>query len=184
MGWRGHREPIKHFRVSEIFPKLSHPNNLHLSAADGWLGLGNWREAESELDQIDEAFAGHPKVLEVRYKMYAASKQWDRAVDVGKKARDLMPDEQWGYFYAAYALHELKRTQEAYDIIKPAVEKFPGERIMHYNLACYACQLGKLKEAMDWFHKTVLIPGKENIREMALLDKDLEPLWREIEAIK
>jgi len=171
------------FRVSEFSQTLAHPNNLHLSAADGWLGLGNWHEANVELDQIDTALAGHPKVLELRYKVCAASKQWDRAVEVGNTARKLMPEEPWGHFYAAYALHELKRTQEAYDIIKPVIGKFPAERIMCYNLACYACQLGKLEEAMEWFQKTILIPGKENIRDMALSDKDLEPLWQKIEAI-
>jgi len=52
--------------------------------------------------------------------------------------------------------------------------------MMRYNLACYSCQLGNLKEAMGWLEKAIDLAGKEDIRLMALEDKDLEPLWSRI----
>ena len=159
---------------------LPHPDNRHLEAAEGWLGLGNWREANEEIDHVNQTFRVHPQVLEVRYKIFCAAKQWDMAAEVGKAARDAFPNEPWGHFYTAFALHELKRTQEVYDTLRPVIDKFPDEQIMRYNLACYACQLDKLDEAMDWFEQSLRMPGKNDIRRLALEDKDLEPLWNRI----
>jgi predicted Zn-dependent protease len=167
-------------RVNEKPKSLPHPDNRHLEAAEGWLGLGNWQYANDELDQISDQFHAHPYVLELRYKVHGAAKRWDMAIEVAKTACEILPDEPWGHFYMAFALHEMKRTQEAYDTLKPVVDKFPEEQIMHYNLACYACQLGRLKEAMDWIEKSAGMEGKHNIRKLALEDKDLEPLWGKI----
>ena len=53
------------------------PPDLHyLSAAIGWLGLGNAAEAEKELGLISVAHRGHPDVLEVRWIISAEQKQW------------------------------------------------------------------------------------------------------------
>lgn len=162
---------------------LPHPDNRHLEAAEGWLGLGSWNEAGGELDQISDEYAAHPHVLEMRYKIFGASKQWEKAVEIGLLAREIFPDEPWGHFYAAFALHELKRTREAYDTLRPVIAKFPEEQIMCYNLACYACQLGQLEEAMDWFQQSIRIEGKNDVRKLALDDKDLEPLWSRIKTM-
>jgi len=162
---------------------LPHPHNKHLEASEGWLGLGNWQEAEAELAHIAPRFRTHPFVLEMRYKIYEKSGQWDRAVAVAENLRSTLPDNQWGHFYLAYSLHELKRTQAAYDILLPAVEQFPEHYLMRYNLACYACQLGKLEEAMTWLAKAIELSDNKEIRSMALTDPDLKPLWPKIKKV-
>ena len=78
--------------------ELPHPDHQYLDAAEGWLGLGNWREASQELEQIRPQFRLHPSVLEIRYKIHAEAKRWAEAVVVAKTVRDLLPDELWGYF--------------------------------------------------------------------------------------
>ena len=50
-------------------------------------------------------------------------------------------------------------------------------------IACYACQLGDLKEAFGWLTKAIDLAGKEDIRQIALDDRDLEPLWLDISEI-
>lgn len=160
---------------------LPHADNKHLEAAEGWLELGNWQEANEELELITPLFRAHPYVLELRYKIYDAAGRWDMALGVAKGVRELLPDNQWGHFYTAYALHELKRTQEAYDVLKAVIFKFPDHQLMHYNLACYACRLGKLKAAMKWLEQAIDL-GAE-IHKQALEDPDLEPLWNQIEEI-
>src|ERR1039458_8115998 len=82
--------------------------------------------------------------------------------------------------HRTYSLHALNRTKEAYDVVYSVVAKFPDEYIMRYNLACYSCRLGNLKEAMKWLEKAIDLAGKKDIRLTALNDADLEPLWREI----
>jgi hypothetical protein len=47
---------------------------------------------------------------------------------------------------------------------------------MRYNLACYACQLGNLKQARKWLEKVIEIAGTNEIKLMALGDPDLEQL--------
>lgn len=75
---------------------------------------------------------------------------------------------------------ELKRTREAYGVLISVVDKFPDEHLMRYNLACYSCQLGNLKEAYQWLEKAIDLAGKKDIRQTALDDCDLELLWQEI----
>jgi tetratricopeptide (TPR) repeat protein len=160
--------------------KLPLPDQRHLDAADGWLGLGDHLSANEELEQITPELRAHPFVMEVRYKIYAAAKQWEGAVEIARALATSLPDNPFGHFHLAYALHELKRTQEACDTLKPVVDKFPNEWLMRFNLACYACQLGDLKEAMMWLEKAIDLAGKNDIRLMALDDPDLEPLWTKI----
>jgi hypothetical protein len=45
--------------VKELEPH----DKRHLDAAQGWLGLGNWREANEELEQITPERRAHPDVL-------------------------------------------------------------------------------------------------------------------------
>jgi catabolite regulation protein CreA len=55
--------------------------------------------------------------------------------------------------------------------------------INSYNLACYECQLGNLKDAMQWLEKAIDLAGKKDVRVMALDDPDLEPLKCQIPKI-
>jgi hypothetical protein len=82
----------------------------------------------------------------------------------------------------AYSLHELKRTKEARAVLLPMADKFPDQYIIPYNLACYCCQLGELKESLQWLGKAIDLAGKKEIRLMALEDPDLEPLRKQIKA--
>ena len=116
-----------------------------VDAAEGWLGLGNWREANEEIENITPQFRAHPFVLEMRYKIYSAADRWDMAVDVAMGLREILPDNQWGHFYTAYALHELKLTQDAYNTLKPVLEKFPDHFLMRYNFGLLFVSARKIK---------------------------------------
>ena len=128
---------------------LPYPDNQHLEAAEGWLELGNYLEANEELEKITPQLRAHPHVLEMRYKIYAAANRWEEAVEIAQTLSERLPDNSWGFIHYAYSLHELKRTKEAYGFLIPVVDKF-SEPTIRYNLACYSCQLGNLKEAMQW----------------------------------
>jgi predicted Zn-dependent protease len=110
--------------------KFPYPDNKHLDAAEGWLGLGNWREANEELENIAPKLRAHPYVLELGYEIYSAAKKWDGAVEIAGTMARLLPDNPWGHFHLAFSLHELKRTKEAYETLKPVVDKFPKEYLM------------------------------------------------------
>jgi tetratricopeptide (TPR) repeat protein len=163
--------------------KLELNDQRHLEGAQGWLGLGNWLEANEELEQITPQMRAHPDVLLVRWHVYATAKKWEMAVEVARAITKLLPENSFGWVHWAFSLHELKRTKEAWGVLVPVVDKFPDEYIIRYNLACYACQLGNLKEAWQWLEKAFDFGDSKNLKLMALDDHDLEPLWIDISEI-
>jgi predicted Zn-dependent protease len=162
---------------------LGHPEKFHIIAATGWLELGDWKEAGVELDQLPQELNKHPDVLQVRWAICSEAKDWDGAVAAAQSFSEAMPDDSFGYVHQAFALHELKRTQEAWDMLHAVADKFSKEYLVFYNLACYACQLGQRDEAIKMVTRAITLGGKKKVREMALHDRDLESLRDDIKEI-
>jgi tetratricopeptide (TPR) repeat protein len=148
----------------------------HLEAAHGWFELGNCLQATEELNQISPQMRGHPDVLVVRVAVFEAAKRWEYAAEVARAITEFAPESPFGWIHCALALHELKRTREARDLLLPVVDKFPDQYIIRYNLACYAAQLGDLKAARAWLEKAFELNHSKDVRRTALEDPDLEPL--------
>jgi tetratricopeptide (TPR) repeat protein len=127
----------------------------------------------------------HPDVLEIRWQIYAKESKWEACKDIARTITQTEPDRASGWIHLAYSTRRAPNGNlgAARDILFPAAEKFPQVPIIPYNLACYACQLGNLKEAMQWLQKAIDLAGKNDIRDMALKDPDLEPLWNQISEI-
>jgi Flp pilus assembly protein TadD len=142
--------------------------------------LNNPREAAAELGRISPRWREHPAVLEVQWRLYAAERLWEEACELGRRMVLLAPDEPAGWIDRSYALHELKRTREAWELLLPAAEKFPNVGLVPYNLACYACQMDDRAEAQRWLQRAATIIAEDELKQLALKDKDLEPLWPEI----
>lgn len=160
---------------------LQTPDIHHLSAAEGWLELGNAREAQAELDCISAAAQGRVEVLAVRWGVLTRFNLWEECVVVATRMIEIAPDEVFGWIHRSYSLHEIKRTQEARDFLLPAVKLFPKVETIPYNLACYECQLGDLDAARNWFHRALQLHDPTDLRERALEDPDLKPLWPELQ---
>jgi len=117
----------------------------------------------------------------MRSQIYQAEERWDGVVKVANTLVKQEPNLPTGWILRSYALHELRRTKEAYDLLVPAADKFPKRPVIFYNLACYACQLGQLKEAMQRLQRAIEVSGKKmQIQLDALEDPDLQPLWDKI----
>jgi len=162
--------------------QLEPPDSHHLNAALGWLGLGLSEEAKNELNLISEAHQQHPDVLEARWLILAGECKWDAALQVARRLLAQSPERADGWLHQAYALRRAPEggLEEAWKALRPAADRFPKEPIIPYNLSCYACQLRLLDEARLWLKRALKIGGKERIKQMALADADLEPLWEEI----
>ena len=160
--------------LNELPPEDVH----HLRAAEGWLELGNHLEANRELEAITPLLRAHPTVLIVRWQVYAQALQWTDAYEIANALVNMLPDDPVGWIHRSYVLHEQKRTQEAWDQLLPAWTRFPIEPMVSYNLACYACQLGKPKEAWTWLERAFAMDDSQNraLKRQALKDPDLEPL--------
>ena len=156
--------------------KLSFQDQRFLDAAVGWLGLGDHLAANEEIEQIASGFKADPRVLEVRLQIYWAAEKWEACVEIASALVRLKPDNEYGCVGRSFALHKLKRTQEAYNFLLPAGVTFPKNWTVPYNLACYCAQLNHLDEAQIWFKKAMAI-NEHIVKREAIDDPDLKPLW-------
>src|SRR6185503_14687913 len=157
-------------------PKLESPDTHYLRAAQGWLELGNPAEAGEEIARISPALLDHPDVLEVRWSVCAAGRRWEAALEVAERLVKLAPERSSGWIHCAYAVRRAAGggLQKAWEVLRPAFEKFPKEAVIPYNLACYAAQFGRLDEAWEWLHKSMEAEGNvQTIQQRALADTDL-----------
>ncbi|MFN3409160.1 MAG: TPR end-of-group domain-containing protein [Limisphaerales bacterium] len=164
---------------------LGIPDIHHLRAAQGWLELGNPREAEIELAKLSPAGQAHPDALEARWQVKAQRKQWEACCDIGRALTRVAPARPQSWIHLSFALHELRRTNEARDNLLRVADRFPTNVLLRYNLACYECQLNRPDEAMRWLRAALQLaeePG--DLKQMALADVDLQPLWGEIAALE
>ena len=100
---------------------LAPPDSLHLQAAQGWCELHAF--ADAELDNIASSLRAHPKVLEVRWQIYANLEKWAGALDIASAIVKLVPDWPSGWIYRASSLTELNRQQEAYETLSEAAAR-------------------------------------------------------------
>src|SRR4051794_30252474 len=124
------------------------PDDLrHLTAAQGYCELRMYLEADGELDEIDPEVRHVPEVLQVRVAIYGGLARWDLMQTVAKRLALYDPQNvQWTIDWA-YATRRADSIEAARLILVNALESIPSAGVIHYNLACYACQLGKLEEA-------------------------------------
>jgi tetratricopeptide (TPR) repeat protein len=155
---------------------LQREDAMHLRAAEGWLELGLMDEALAEVEQISESTQHHPLALILLWRVYSQAGKWRKCVEVADELVQREPGNSFGWIHRSYALHELKRTQEAASLLEPAIGLFSDEELIPYNLACYACQLGKLSEAKAFLEVAFKRGKRAEIKERALEDADLFPL--------
>ena len=162
------------------------PDVHYLRAAIGWLQLGNHREANEELEQIAPQLRVHPDVLAVRWQIYARAQRWDACVNIASVVVELNPERSSAWLDLAYSLRRVINggLEAAFNALLPAVERFPAEPLIPFNLSCYACQMGRLEDASNWLLRAFAIAGKAGARKrlglLALEQPDLKPLWRRI----
>lgn len=170
------------YRILNTVKPLEMPDAHYLAAAVGWLGLDNWPESVAELENIAPEFQTHPDVLNVRWAIYAKAGQWDKAAEFAKIFREAHRHEPQAWIHLAYATRRMPEggLLPAKDILVKARQLFPDEAIIPYNLACYDCQLGNLKDAREWLQKAFAIGDPKDLIKMAAADPDLEPLRDEI----
>ena len=152
----------------------------HVRAAHTWLELGDHLQAEGELDQIAPRLHQHPQVLELRALICADAGRWGECLELTSTLVDMAPERPFGWIHRSFALHKLRRNQEAYDLLLPAVVCFPKHWLVCYNLACYACRLERKQEACKWMEMAFGMGGPDAIKQMALQDPDLKGFWAEL----
>ncbi|MEA3210753.1 MAG: hypothetical protein QOE70_3810 [Chthoniobacter sp.] len=146
-----------------------------IRAAEGYMDLGMFLDANEELEQIDADSRHLPEVLATRIRVYSALEKWELMLTMARRLALEQPDNpEWRVLWA-YAARYGDSMEAARLILVNAVEDQPDAAILHFNLAGYECQLGNLEEAKARLHRAFELD--EKYRLLALEDEDLEPVW-------
>ena len=154
------------------------PYKRQLTAAAGYLELGMAADASAELDAIDPSRRSDWEVLALRVAVCQETKDWVPMLLLSERLVAMQPDQAQWPLSLAYATRRCQSLEAARKILLGAMERFPGESTIRYNLACYEAQLGNLDLARD--HLTRAIRMHDAHRAMALADPDLAPLHEEL----
>lgn len=167
--------------------RLPPPDALYFDAAVGWLLLGDTASALAELARLSPTARRLPDVLELEWSIHARRADWPAAYEVARQLVESCPERPSGWMDQAYALRRMPGggLPRAWEALRPALDKFPDEHLIAYNLACYAAQLNRLDEAWALFQRALAVADKAgDVVKLALQDDDLKPLWPRISAVE
>ena len=148
---------------------------LQLRAAQGFLELGDYDSAWEELETIPAEDRAHPVVLRMRVKIYRHKERWMEMAEIARHLTEIEPHQTSHWITRAWAERRYLGFATAEQTLLKALEGFPDDSLIHYNLACYACRQGRLKEAKELLAKAIILDPQW--RESALEDEDLEGIW-------
>ena len=149
---------------------LTLEDHQHLTAADGYCELKMYLDADAELEQITGKRRHLPEVLGISLKIY------DGMMHVmAKNLVEYDTDNVQWWIALANATRWTENLEAAKLTLLEGLKKHPREAQVHYDLACYECQLGDLKLAKNCLEHAIKID--KNCRITALADEDFRPLW-------
>lgn len=152
-----------------------------LLEASGYLDLGMLEDCAVALDRIPTADKAHPEVLHLRVSLHIAQKAWNPGMELARHLVTVQPDDAWSWIRLAYCTRRAESVENAEEILLRAQAAHPEEAMIRYNLACYACVSGKMDTAVERLREAIIL--HEGIRQLAVEDEDLRPLWGMVEEL-
>jgi tetratricopeptide (TPR) repeat protein len=146
-----------------------------LTEAIGYLELGMLQEAWDALEEIDAEQRHLPDVLQVRLEIYRRMEKYEGMATIAEHLTKTLPEDSQNWISLAYAQRRYIDLQTAQKTLLEAQKRFPEEATIPFNLACYACQLGRLDEAKEKLAKAIEM--EPAFKAAALEDEDLKAIW-------
>ncbi|HMJ65602.1 MAG TPA: hypothetical protein VK615_09645 [Candidatus Binatia bacterium] len=164
--------------LAAVLP-LSGSDRRNLNAAREWLDRKDYLQAQFQLDKISAPARMHPDVLEVAMGIHCGFKHHLKTVEVARLLvrEGKCLDRPYIWLTLADSLHQLGRTQEAYDQLKELARHPCRTGLVYYRLAVYACLLGKSDEAKAHFANALATPEGVRLKREALSDEQLRDIW-------
>lgn len=145
-----------------------------VTAASGFAELGLYQEAVEELEDLPESARDDIPVLATWLQVYQSWGKWSEAAAVAERLIQKNPDQPDWYIALGFAVRRAQSLAAAEVILSAALQKFPENATIHFNLACYYTQLAELDKARLYLQRAIAID--ENFRKVALTDPDLRAL--------
>jgi len=158
---------------------LSSEDYGRLQAARQALGQKEYSWAKFELDNVSAAGGAHPDVLEAAVDVHSGLNNHAKTVEVARTLIDGGKAIDRGSVWLALAdsLHQLGRTEDAYETLKQFAAHDAQGGLVHYRLAVYACLLGKSDAAKAHFTRAKSTPEGERLKREAMGDERLREIW-------
>lgn len=151
-----------------------------LLAAQGYLELGMTEEALAELSSLTSVESIDPDIIELRLHVLMQAKRWSEALATAEELLRLRPRSVPAYIHGAFALHELRRTAEARDLLLKGPEELRKDPTFHYNIGCYEAVLGNREAALQSLCRSFDLDS--TYRDFARRDPDLVLIRGDLEA--
>jgi hypothetical protein len=146
-----------------------------LEAADGYLYLGMPTEALEEFNGVPIGERRNAPVMLAQIRVLLHMKNWKHAERLSARGANLHPGEDEFTVQRVFALHQLEKGDEAFQVLLSAPEWIRRTGILHYNLACYEARLGDINTARRCIDAAIEINAA--IKKNARVDPDLAALW-------
>jgi predicted Zn-dependent protease len=150
-----------------------------LLAAQGYLELGMAEEALAELSSLPQVESIDPDIIELRLHVLMQAKRWPDALAAAEELLLARPSAVQGYIHGAFALHELRRTAEARDLLLKGPEELRKDPTFHYNIGCYEAVLGNRDAALQSLRRSFALDS--TYRDFARRDPDLALIREDLE---
>ncbi len=150
-----------------------------LLAAVGLAELSLFQDAVQELEELPDKLKEISVVLATWLEVYQRWQKWSEASSVAMRLAEMEPGESNWPVALAYAVRRSRGLIFAQEILIQAGDKFPDCATIHFNLACYAAQLGHLDEACLRLRRAIQLD--RGFAALAKTDPDLKPIRKEME---
>lgn len=146
----------------------------HFSFAHGYHALGLLDHAEQEWKQIAAPLNQSKPVLLLGAEIARSRGKWPTMLRRSKELRRLHPEGVDGWLLLSYASRRAESLESAYDVLNTALAQHARDPLVHFNLGCYACLLGRHEEAAERVLAAVRLD--RTLAAAALKDPDLEAI--------
>ena len=131
-------------------------------------------EAAAELAYLSGPDAATTEALGLRIAVLHEQENWPAVRDLARELVQRETADAAVWVTLAYATRRTDSLVAAEIILIKAEKSHPDEPTIQFNLGCYACQRGDLKEARRRVDRAIALDAK--FKEIAATDSDLAPL--------
>lgn len=177
-------------QADDIRHRLVPEAKVILRRASGYLELGElllegeaaapptacrlFRRALAELSQLNEADRRDAAATLLEGESLRALGEWEAALPPLTRAAHATPAHLEAWLGIGWCLKRLDRLPEAINALADGLTSFPGQPVLHYNLACYHSLAGNVPAAID--HLTRAIAIDDRFRDLTGHERDFDAI--------